>query len=77
MVWIPAVVLPVIFIGVMVFLLMRIRTRGQIAKAEFKNRYGEQIRLITGGIIFPPSRVPGVLACLPNRIQYKSLTSIV
>lgn len=46
-------------------------------KADLQHRFGDQIRLITGcGIVSPPSRVPGVLACLPDRIMYKSLSSL-
>lgn len=77
MVWIPAVTVPVVFIGAAIFLWMRIRARGRSAKADLQHRFGDQIRLITGcGIVCPPSRVPGLLACLPDRIVYKSLTSL-
>ncbi len=45
MIWIPVMILPLIFIGIMILLWSRIRARGQSAKAEFQERFGEEIRI--------------------------------
>ncbi len=66
-----------IMTAVMIYVKSRIQKAGESAKEEMARRFGDDVQVLTGcGIVSPPSRVPGVLVLLKDRIVYRSLSAL-
>ena len=75
--WLPIAVVPVVLICAMLWLYRRISANAREIKARIAREHGADVRLISGcGMVDPPSRVPGVLALVGDRLIYESTTGL-